>query len=124
MSKTASGVSSAGNYSFSNRGRQTRLDLSFIPELTIDAKLKQLEHYAYYILSHNLDCRFIASEITDNLKQLPYMQRAVLFYVYGMDLSVKYAARTKLHVSTATAYRLLYEAEEAYKQILLSQQQD
>lgn len=117
-----SGIATTGNYSFSNRGRQTKLDLDFVPELTIDAKLKQLEHYAYYILSHNLDCRFIVDEITSNLKQLPYMQRAVLFYVYGMDLGVKYAARTKLHVSTATAYRLLYDAEESYKQILLSQQ--
>lgn len=123
MSAKVSGLASTGNYSYSNRGRQTPIADTFTEqELSIGAKMGQLTHYSYYILSHNLDCRFIADEITDNLKQLPYMQRAVLFFVYGMDLSVKYAARHKLHLSTAQAYRLLMQAEELYKEILLKEQ--
>lgn len=126
MSTKVSGIASSGNYTYSNRGRQTPIQDTadtFEQELSIGAKMAQLTHYSYYILSHNLNCRFVADEITDNLKQLPYMQRAVLFFVYGMDLSVKYAARHKLHLSTAQTYRLLMQAEDSYKEILVREQE-
>lgn len=118
-----SGIATTGN-STTRGGKRYNLASYTAPssEHNADYVLAQVKNYAYYITSHDIDDQLTCDAITILIKELPYMERAAVFYRHGMDLPmIEVANKMRLSRSTAT-----YHLQQAYKhlrEIVLDNQQ-
>lgn len=109
-----SGIASTGN-STTRGGKRYNLASYSSPqsEKNTDYVLAQVKNYAYYITSHNIDDQLTADAITIIVKELPYMERAAVFYRNGLDLPMQEVA-DRMQVSRSTA---TYHLKQAYKHL-------
>ncbi len=109
-----SGIASTGNSTTRGGKRYNLASYSALQsEKNTDYVLAQVKNYAYYITSHNIDDQLTADAITIIVKELPYMERAAVFYRHGMDLPmIVVADRMQVSRSTAT-----YHLQQAYKHL-------
>lgn len=109
-----SGIASTGN-STTRGGKCYNLASYSAPasEHNADYVLAQVKNYAYYITSHSIDDQLTADAITLLVKELPYMERAAVFYRHGMDLPMQEVA-DRMQVSRSTA---TYHLKQAYKHL-------
>lgn len=113
-SSKVSGIATTGN-STTRGGKRYNLASYTAPESekNADYVIAQIKNYAYYITSHDIDDQLTCDAITILIKELPYMERAAVFYRHGMDLPMVEVAN-KMHVSRSTA---TYHLQQAYKHL-------
>lgn len=118
-----SGIATTGD-STTRGGKRYNLASYTAPESekNADYVLAQIKNYAYYITSHDIGDQLTCDAITILIKELPYMERAAVFYRHGMDLPMIEVAN-KMRVSRSTATYHLKQAYKHLREIVLDNQQ-
>lgn len=119
-----SGVSTSGNYRVTASLGSGKYEIPYLPDIwddhDVEYTIAQLYNFCYYIHSYRVGDRITAIFLTDLLNEIPKVERAAIFYRYGMDEDLSTVAN-KLGVARSTAGYHIKAGVAHIREILMKQ---